>query len=125
MVTGIQHIQYDDFGDVNRFRDQGQVLIHSNFITDSRDFGIVADAGVRDTEEFMNAALLEPHAGAARNLRELNNEVPGGVAPGAVIENNVITNEGLGGIHVSGNLAPFEIVAPTDTPAMPVGPIRL
>ncbi len=115
IVTGIQHIMYDEFGDVNRFRDQGQVLIHSNFVTDSRDFGIIVDAGVRDVEPRLQTALLEPHAGAVRNLRELNNEVPGGVAPGAVVENNVITNEGLGGIHASGNLAPFEIIAPTDT----------
>lgn len=115
IVTDIQHVMYDGIGDVNRFRDQGQVLIHSNFITDSRDFGIVADAGVRDTEERMATALLQSHWGPVRNLRELNNDPVGGLAPGALIENNVISNEGLGGIHASGNLAPWEIVAPTDT----------
>ncbi len=115
IVTGIQHLMYDGVGDVNRFRDQGQVIIHSNFITNSRDFGIVADAGTRDVEPRLQVGFLQPHAGAARNLRELNNEPDGGLAPGAVIENNVIHNEGLGGIHVSGNVAPFEIVPPTDT----------
>ncbi len=115
IVAGIQHVMYDGFGDVNRFRDQGQVIIHSNFITDSRDFGIVADAGARDVEPRLAVGFLEAHAGAARNLRELNNAPDGGLAPGAVIENNVISNEGLGGIHVSGNIAPFEVVPPTDT----------
>ncbi len=121
IVTGIQHLMYNGNGDVNRFRDQGQVIIHSNFITHSRDFGIVADAGTRDVEPRLQTAFLAPHAGAARNLRELNNQPDGGLAPGAVIENNVITNEGLGGIHISGNMAPFEIVPPTDTLAFPSG----
>ncbi len=115
IVTGIRHITYDGFGDSNRFRDQGQVLIHSNFVIDSRDFGIVADGGTRDVEPRLAAGFLEPHPGAARNLRELNNSPAGGLAPGATIENNVIHNEGLGGIHVSGSLAPFEIVPPSDT----------
>ena len=115
IVTGIRHVMHNGFGDANRFRDQGQVIIHSNFVTDSRDFGIVADAGTRDVEPRLAVGFLEPHPGAARNLRELNNHPVGGLAPGAVIENNVIHNEGLGGIHVSGNVAPFEIVPPSDT----------
>jgi len=115
IVTGLRHLMYNGFGDQNRFRDQGQVIIHSNFVINSRDFGIVADGGTRDVEPRLAAGFLEPHAGAARNLRELNNSPVGGLAPGAVIENNVIHNEGLGGIHVSGSLAPFEIVPPSDT----------
>ena len=43
-------ILHDGIGDANLFRDQGQVLIHSNTITNSADFGIVADAGVRDID---------------------------------------------------------------------------
>ena len=117
IVSGIQALMYDGVGDSNRFRDQGQVLIHSNFVTDSRDFGIVADAGVRDMEPGVPVGFLEPHMGVARNLRELNSEPDGGLVPGALIENNVISGEGLGGIHVSGDFAPFEIVPPTDTPA--------
>jgi hypothetical protein len=118
IVSGIRTLMHDGFGDSNRFRDQGQVLIHSNFIMDSRDFGIVAAGGVRDKEPGVPVGFLRPHWGAARNLRELNNQPDGGLVPGVVIENNVIAGEGLGGIHVSGNFAPFEIVPPTDTPAL-------
>ena len=115
IVNGIRQIQQYGDADLNRFRDQGQVIIHSNFVTDSRDFGIVADAGTRDVETRLATAMLEPHMGAARNLRVLNNQPAGGLAPGVVIENNVINNEGLGGIHVSGNIAPFELTPPSDT----------
>ena len=61
-------------GDSNRMRDQGQVLIHSNFVTDSRDWGIIADAGMRDQEPLVPSKFLQSHPGPVRNLRELNNE---------------------------------------------------
>lgn len=118
IVSGIRTVMHDGFGDSNRFRDQGQVLIHSNFISDSRDFGIVATGGTRDKEPGVPVGFLQPHWGAARNLRELNNQPDGGLFAGVVIENNVIVGEGLGGIHVGGSFAPFEIVPPTDTPAL-------
>lgn len=113
---GIEKIEFNLDGDSNRFRDQGQLLIHSNFITDSRDFGIVTDAGARDAEPRVDEPFLGSHPGAVRNLRELNNVPDGGFVTGPTIENNVITGEGLGGIHVSGNEAPFEIMPFTDTP---------
>ncbi|MBM4088790.1 MAG: hypothetical protein FJ276_05075, partial [Planctomycetes bacterium] len=111
-------IYHNAFGDSNVFRDQGQLLIHSNFITDARDFGIIVDSGPRDKETDVPIGFLQTHAGSARNLRELNNQPDGGLVPGALIENNVIAGEGLGGIHVSGNFAPFEIVPPPDLPGL-------
>nr|MCU0980281.1 hypothetical protein [Pirellulaceae bacterium] len=52
--------------------------------------------------------------GPARNLLELNNRTgtgaAGGMAPGATIVNNTISGEGLGGIHFSGNLRPYELI---------------
>ncbi len=110
--AGIDYTIFDLAGDSNRMRDQGQVLIHSNFVTDSRDWGIIADAGMREEEPLVPVGFLQSHAGPVRNLRELNNAPDGGLTPGAVIENNVIAGEGLGGIHVSGSLAPLEIVPP-------------
>ena len=57
---------FDELGDENLFRDQGQILIHSNSIKYSADYGIVVDSGQRETPEEI------PHAGPVRNLRELN-----------------------------------------------------
>ena len=110
-LVGVLH---DGFGDANHFRAQGQTLIHSNTITNSADFGIVADAGVRDIDPNENLRLAQPHIGPARNLLELNNRTgtgaAGGMAPGATIVNNTIYGEGLGGIHFSGNLRPYELI---------------
>ncbi len=118
-------VLHDGFGDSNHFRDQGQTLIHSNTITNSADFAIVADAGVRDIDSrdsvysfFFPSGytprLGQSHIGPARNLLELNNRTgtgaAGGMTPGATIVNNTISGEGLGGIHFSGDLRPYELV---------------
>ncbi len=115
-------ILHDGIGDANLFRDQGQMLIHSNTITNSADFGIVADAGVREIDSrdgvfFTDSPPLgQSHIGPARNLLELNNRTgtgaAGGMTPGVTIVNNTISGEGLGGIHFSGNLRPYELVPP-------------
>ncbi|MFO0904296.1 MAG: Ig-like domain-containing protein [Pirellulales bacterium] len=114
-ISGLREARY---GDSNVYRDQGQVIIHSNFITDARDFGVVVDAGTRDTEPGRTVASLQSHQGPVRKFPALNNRsgdtLPnngpaGGLVPGVVVQNNVIDGEGLGGIHVSGNVAPLEI----------------
>ncbi len=87
---------YNDFGDENRFRDQGQVLIRANYISNAAEFGIVSSAAPR------NGSVL-PHAGSVRNLSVLN---PNNLAPGIVILNNVIYANGDGGIHFSGDTNP-------------------
>ena len=38
-----------------------------------------------------------------------NTGVLGGFTPGVVIENNTISGEGFGGVHVAGNLTPLEL----------------
>lgn len=119
---GIVGLQYDGFGDQNAFRDQGQTLIHSNTILHSADFAIVADAGQRDTQAtspnvfFSNGNTIRlgsPHMGPVRNLHVLNDYqttgIQGGFAPGTVISNNTLAGGGLGGIHFSGDLAPYEL----------------
>ncbi|MFV1964695.1 MAG: S8 family serine peptidase, partial [Pirellulaceae bacterium] len=175
---GIDSILHDAKGDPNLERPQGVVQIHSNTISDSKDFGIVADAGVRDTDgqvanlstlflQVVNAPLSalgdgwrptgpesgtgpvfyqgaitylstpdvtdfidfntggfstdfaknltpvrlqNPSPGPARNLVVENLPEEGGFAPGVIIANNTIQNEGLGGIHVSGQSRTFEIM---------------
>jgi len=154
------------------------VMIHSNTVSDSKNFGIVADAGERDTDgqvanistgllvvvnapisaigdgfrpcgpesglgpfffqgtitslctpdvtdfiDFNTGAfstdfaanltpvrLQNPSPGPARNLVVENLPSEGGFAPGVIIANNTIQNEGLGGIHVSGQSRTFEIM---------------
>lgn len=112
--VGLVAILHDGSGDSNHFRQQGQMLIHSNTITNSADFGIVADAGERDVDPNENLPLAQPHMGPVRNLLEPNNYAStgaqGGFAPGATIVNNTIYGEGLGGIHFSGNLRPYELI---------------
>lgn len=116
-LIGVLH---DGLGDANHFRDQGQTLIHSNTITLAADFGIVADAGLRsiDSRDVIFSSqtprLAQSHMGPVRNLLELNNRAgtgaAGGIAPGATIFNNTIYGEGLGGIHFSGDLRPYELI---------------
>jgi hypothetical protein len=91
---------FDSESDTNTFRDQGQILIHSNTIRDSLVYGINVDAGQRyrpDLNPFMGTL---PHAGAARVLRDTNNER---LAPGVVIENNIVARSATAGIHFSGD----------------------
>jgi len=82
-------------GDKNLFRDQGQILIHSNSIKYSAEYGIVVDSGQRETPEEI------PHAGPVRNLRELNQAR---LAPGVTVTNNVVAFNGAGGILFSGEV---------------------
>ncbi|MFO0869977.1 MAG: Ig-like domain-containing protein [Pirellulales bacterium] len=115
--SAIQSVRNNYFGDSNVYRDQGQLLIHSNFITDSRDWGVIIDAGTRDTEPGRQVPYMQSHQGPVRKFPALNNRSgdnfgtnpSGGLVAGAVVQNNVIEGEGLGGIHVSGNVAPLEI----------------
>ncbi|MEO8164452.1 MAG: choice-of-anchor L domain-containing protein, partial [Betaproteobacteria bacterium] len=75
--SGIRNVRHEGFGDQNRLRDQGQVLIHSNSITNSADFGVVTDAGERDSIEtsFVDGVpvpRLQSHIGPTRRLLELD-----------------------------------------------------
>jgi hypothetical protein len=101
--AGIGGIVFNDIGDENRFRDQGQILIHSNVITDSQQFGIVSDAGARSSPNLVPLAGPLPHPGGARNLEQLNFER---LAPGVVIANNIVARSGSGGIRVAGDPNP-------------------
>jgi hypothetical protein len=90
--AGIGFKRFDGVGDENVVRDQGQLIISSSVITHSLEFGVVVDAGDRD-------ALNAPHPGVARNLSQINTER---LVPGAVIRNNIIAFNEVGGIRISG-----------------------
>ncbi|MEY4179435.1 MAG: hypothetical protein RLY70_3009, partial [Planctomycetota bacterium] len=112
--SSLQAVRNAYFGDTNVYRDQGQLLIQSNFITDSRDWGVQIDAGTRDTAPGRAMPYMQSHQGPVRKFPALNNRADGstgsgGIVPGAVVQNNVIYGEGLGGVHISGDVPPVEI----------------
>ncbi|WP_145101591.1 tandem-95 repeat protein [Rosistilla carotiformis] len=116
-------------GDTNAKRQQGQLLIHSNTISDSQVYGVWIEGADReqDPEDFRangsptgfgsglpHGDLGQPYlgrsyGGAVRNLRALNNSVEGGLVPGAVVVNNVIDQAGVSGITVEGTTLPWII----------------
>ena len=96
VVGGVSPVftSYDDFGDSNQFRDQGQLLIQSNSISHSAGYGIVVQAGDRD------AVSDFPHPGSPRVTREINTA---SLVPGLTIVNNVIAGNETGAIRFSGD----------------------
>ena len=84
------------YGDQNHHRDQGQLIVRESSITDSSQYGVVADASPRGA----NGDL--PGPGSVRNLHTINDE---GLVTGVVIMNNVIAANEAGGIRFSGDQA--------------------
>jgi len=99
-------IFHNGYGDQNQFRDQGQIVIASNFVSDSQGWGIISDAAPRTGGFNPPLAGALTHAGPVRNLREpnINRWVPG-----IVIANNVVVQSGTGGILFSGDVPPGAI----------------
>ncbi|MCA9196580.1 MAG: pre-peptidase C-terminal domain-containing protein [Planctomycetales bacterium] len=104
IVVGVQNevlevIESDFSGDQNVVRDQGQLIIESTRITNSAEFGILIDAGLRNAPDNL------PHQGTPRVLFETNRER---LIPGVVIKNNVIAFNREGAIHFSGDARPVD-----------------
>lgn len=122
--NGLEAIYHTGKSDQNVNRDQGLVIVQNNFIRHARDYGVWSDAGdrlqdPRDVVTGTVAAMMQnlpplvgTGTGAVRNLRELNNKLVGGFAPGVVIQNNVLESGGLGGVHVQGE-NPIWMITPT------------
>ena len=95
-----------DRGDENVFRDQGQLIIESNFISNFTDTGIRAtfDPGADDIDDDVNfsSSPLDRRPGAVALLRNENSDR---LLPGTVISNNVILASGGTGILYSGEIA--------------------
>lgn len=85
----------EELGDKNLFRDQGQILLYGNTVSNSSQWGILVNNGTRTAADG-NAA----HQGPVRNLREQNIDR---LVPGVVIANNVIFSNNAGGIRYSGD----------------------
>jgi Calx-beta domain len=89
-------IVYDAFGDQNleRRTEQGVINISGNRISNVSEYGIRVDTDQRDPVGSLS------HPGAPRALLTLNFQQ---IAPAAIIQNNVISNFGIGGILFSGD----------------------
>ncbi len=88
------------YGDQNVDRQQGQLIVHSNFVSNSAQWGIFVDAGARTGSPNPPLAGILPHPGSVRNLREINTSR---LIPGVVISNNVVASNLTGGIMFSGD----------------------
>ena len=86
-------IPYTDTGDDNAPRQQGQVIVGQNVITNSLGFGITMVSTVDDGNG-------NPHQGPVRVGRELNTF---NLLPGIVVTDNILTENTLGGISLSGD----------------------
>ena len=87
-------------GDANHFRDQGQVILQGNRVSQASQFGILVDAGDRD---FSSSGEGIPHPGSVRVTRELNVDR---LYPGVTVTNNILDRNRSGGIHFSGDANP-------------------
>lgn len=83
-------------GDKNVEREQGQLIIDSNVITNSQTYGIDVAAGSR------NPASNRPRPGSLIRFDKENTDL---LYPGAVIQNNVVAFGGQGGIRFAGDAA--------------------
>ncbi|HJN11818.1 MAG TPA: right-handed parallel beta-helix repeat-containing protein, partial [Pirellulaceae bacterium] len=93
---------YPDFsgeygGDQNRQRDEGQLLIHSNFVSRSGQFGIFIDADDRTAQGSI------PNPGGVRHTRGINQER---LVHSVTVINNVLDRNTSGGIRFSGQSNP-------------------
>jgi len=89
-------------GDTNTVREQGQLIIQSNQITNSAGYAIVVDAAAGD-----------------RVMRNLSTFNAAQLVTGATISNNVLANNANGGILISGDAT----TASPDQTAIPFGRI--
>ncbi|HEY4309260.1 MAG TPA: NF038122 family metalloprotease [Pirellulales bacterium] len=115
-IPGLTILKYDNRGDVNPVRAQGELIIANNDIQNAANYGINVEPAKRDGTNAQQQS--------AANLVNVNNSVnkqtvavpqgplfPGsknftfgiGLAPGVVIQNNIIDSAGTAGINFMGD----------------------
>jgi VCBS repeat-containing protein len=110
VLSGQDTVFGEDLGDGNIKRDQGQFIISSSSISNSRGFGLNIDAAAQSQGALSPLAGQRPYPGAVRNLINLNSA---NVSPGVVVMNNVINRNLAGGIRVSGETVVTNGIAPS------------
>ncbi|MCL4201298.1 MAG: pre-peptidase C-terminal domain-containing protein [Pirellulaceae bacterium] len=113
MTPGLEVETYQRQGDKNLFRDQGQISIHSNRISNALEYGILIDAGIRSSDGM-------PTPGPVRNLAIINTW---NLAPGATVSNNIIAASGTAGIRYTGHPAAATPTTAQATGVIPFGRI--
>ncbi|MBU6173058.1 MAG: pre-peptidase C-terminal domain-containing protein, partial [Planctomycetes bacterium] len=119
-------VNFNQFGDQNIPREQGQFRVLNSTFEDVRDFGVwsaPADKYYANTTTLTRTYGAPPTLGGqyARNLPQ-DNLVPFGVAagsraenaglaPGMIVTNNIFAGNGLGGIHIQGDSPTWRITA--------------
>ena len=89
-------------GDENRFRDQGQLIIENTFISNSSVYAIASQSlRAGDTEFSLDTSPTQPLPGATQAFGTPNSE---NLVPGPVIRNNVLFDNGAGGIFIGGDV---------------------
>ncbi|QDU75012.1 hypothetical protein Pan97_20320 [Bremerella volcania] len=96
-----QTFVFDLVGDSNRHRDQGQIIINSNMISNSANYGVLIDAGSRNTVTDADAGNNRPHQGAPISVPSAANTQR--LATGVTVKNNVIFDSDQGAILYSGD----------------------
>ncbi|MFW6169659.1 MAG: choice-of-anchor L domain-containing protein, partial [Planctomycetota bacterium] len=91
--TALPGVIYEDNGDKNLERDQGQVVLHSNTISSADQYGVRIEAGTRSPEG-------KSHPGPARLTRMVNDQ---NLAPGVVVINNLLGRNATGGVYFAGD----------------------
>jgi parallel beta-helix repeat protein len=99
-------------GDKNLPRDQGWTIIEQNTVRNAANWGIAVSAGARDGNDLTGDPAWA-HPGTPMPLRELNKE---SLVPGVTLVNNLLFNNGSGGIRLGGDsgasLQPMSTTAP-------------
>ena len=103
--SALSAIKYDASGDSNPVRPQGEVLIEDNNIRNATNFGIMVQPAKRDATDAQqqSAAVLTQVNNSINQVSTAFGPVGLGLAPGIVIENNIIDSPGTGGILYSGD----------------------
>ncbi|MCA9084615.1 MAG: pre-peptidase C-terminal domain-containing protein [Planctomycetaceae bacterium] len=104
-VNGLEADVFDLKGDSNIVRQQGQIIIESNIISDSLTYGIFSGPGVdnlnnSDLGNYSPLAGILPSPGSPRMTVEFNDD---GLVPGIVIQNNLLIRNEQGGIDFAGD----------------------
>ena len=92
--TSVSASSFDRKGDKNTIRDQGQIQVYANSVSNVSQFGIVVDQGARSLttgQAIPSAPINTPTLNSVRLI------------PGVNISNNVVSNYGGGGIRFEGS----------------------
>jgi hypothetical protein len=98
---------YNRKGDANFRREQGQVIIENNVISGSSEFAVRIGAGSRQPNNNLPQPGVPIRFDTPNNVVTVNNNpnLRTGLAPGVVVQNNILAYSGSGGVSFRGDPA--------------------